>query len=403
MSHRVEAIVEPELLVWARKTSGLDTRAAAGKIGIAVETLEEWEEGESRPSVARLRSMASAYKRPLAIFYLPAPPTEYQPLTDYRRVPSAELGKVSAPLSAFIRRAHAIREAAMDLRALADEPTRPAPHINVPAKDSELFANAARALLDVPLDRQIQWKDPGRALNGWIHACTQLDVLVLQVQAIDRKEMRGMSIYETEMPIIALNGADSPRGKVFTLAHEFAHLLLHNNGLCDVLPRRASNRPSDVTEIFCNRVAAALLLPADRFGNDALVSSPPSDGRWPEGTIDTLSGRYCVSREVVVRRLYTLKLTTWDFLQEKQAEYAAAYEGYRERLRRKRKESGKKSGPPFYRMKVRDLSRGFVESSLEAYHRRAITGSDLTEYLEIKTNQIGKLETELAQTHPFSE
>jgi hypothetical protein len=49
-------------------------------------------------------------------------------------------------------------------------------------------------------------------------------------------------------------------------------------------------------------------------------------------------------------------------------------------------------------MKVRDLGRGFIESSLDAYHRRAITGSDLTEFLEIKVSQVPKLEAELAAT-----
>jgi hypothetical protein len=50
------------------------------------------------------------------------------------------------------------------------------------------------------------------------------------------------------------------------------------------------------------------------------------------------------------------------------------------------------------RMKVRDLGHGFIESALDAYHRRAITGSDLSEYLEIKLNRLPKLEAELAAT-----
>ncbi len=49
-------------------------------------------------------------------------------------------------------------------------------------------------------------------------------------------------------------------------------------------------------------------------------------------------------------------------------------------------------------MKVRDLGRGFIESALDAYHRRAITGSDLSEFLEIKVSQVPKLEAELAAT-----
>jgi hypothetical protein len=64
---------------------------------------------------------------PVAIFYLPEPPLDFQPLRDYRRVPEAQLGQLSPELLAVIRRAHAVREAALELRELADEPVRPAP------------------------------------------------------------------------------------------------------------------------------------------------------------------------------------------------------------------------------------------------------------------------------------
>lgn len=98
-----------------------------------------------------------------------------------------------------------------------------------------------------------------------------------------------------------------------------------------------------------------------------------------------------------MRRLYTLGLTDWTFLQQKQGEYRAAYEAWREEQARKRREEAK-GGPTFYRMKVRDLGRGFIESAVDAYQRRVITGSDLSEFLEIKLNQLPALQAELAQT-----
>jgi hypothetical protein len=49
-------------------------------------------------------------------------------------------------------------------------------------------------------------------------------------------------------------------------------------------------------------------------------------------------------------------------------------------------------------MKVRDLGRGFIESAVDAYQRRAITGSDLSEFLEIKLNRLPALQAELALT-----
>ena len=51
MAERVEALVEPELLVWARKKSGYEVDVAAGKASVSPASLAAWENGERRPSV----------------------------------------------------------------------------------------------------------------------------------------------------------------------------------------------------------------------------------------------------------------------------------------------------------------------------------------------------------------
>jgi Zn-dependent peptidase ImmA (M78 family) len=398
MARTAEALIDPALLVWARRSSGVDLEAAAKRAGVDAARLELWEAGEARPTVAQLRQLARLYKRPLAIFYLPEPPTDFLPLRDYRRLPDAEVGHLSPALTAAIRRARAIRDAALELREETEELVASAPRIDIPQRDAELLAGEARKLLGVSLPQQRSWKDPGRALNGWIDAVSRLDVLVLQVQSIPLEEMRGFSISEKRMPVVVLNGADFPRGRIFTLLHEVAHLLLNADGVCDVLPRRQAQRPTDEVEILCNQVAAATLMPAAAFQAEPAVRRGAAGGEWSDDVLGVLAERYTTSREAVVRRLFTLGLTDWDYLQRKRAEYAAAYEAARDEQRRRRREEAQSGGPTFYRMKVRDLGRPFIESALDAYHRRAITGSDLSEYLEIKVGQVPKLEAELALT-----
>ncbi len=398
MTRTPDALIKPELLVWARQSAGFSLDAAAAKLRVSEDRLRSWETDEARPTIAQLRTAARVYKRPLAIFYLPEPPLDFQPLRDYRRVPDAELGQLSPGLLAVIRRAHAVREAALELRELADEPVGPAPKLDKETSDPERYGAAARVLLGVTLAQQAAWSGPHRALNAWREAVSGLDVLVLQAQSIPVQEMRGFSISMDRLPVVVLNGGDFPRGRIFTLLHEFAHVLLHADGVCDVLPRRQARRPTDEIEIFCNQVAAAALMPLDTFRAEPALQNPPADGRWSEDTIRGLSEKYSASQEAVVRRLHSVGLADWDFLQEKEAEYRAAFREFREEQRRKRHEEQRSGGPGPYRMKVRDLGRGFIESALDAYHRRAITGSDLSEYLEIKLNRLPKLEAELAAT-----
>jgi transcriptional regulator with XRE-family HTH domain len=135
MARTPPALVEPALLSWARASAGLTVEEAAKKLDQPPDRLAAWEAGDERPSVAQLRAAARVYKRPLAVFYLPEPPRDFQPLRDFRRVPDAEAGRLSPELRDTIRRAYTQREAALELRELADEPTRPTPTLDLAPQD----------------------------------------------------------------------------------------------------------------------------------------------------------------------------------------------------------------------------------------------------------------------------
>lgn len=115
-------------------------------------------------------------------------------------------------------------------------------------------------------------------------------------------------------------------------------------------------------------------------------------GDWPESTLRALSERYGVSREVVVRRLYSLGLTTWECMRAKTDEYRAAHEEWRSREREK-----KKGGPGWHQIHVRDLGRPYVRLALDAYYRDDINASELAGYLEVKLNKLAALEEELVR------
>lgn len=390
MARTAEAIVTPGLLVWAREDLGLGVAAAAKKIGVSEERLLAWEAGDARPSVAQLRKAASVYKRPLAVFYLPEPPRGFRALSDFRRIAGVQPGAASPELRLAIRRARAQRDAWVQLRGLLEEPVADAPRLPDVHGDPDAFGAAARALLEVPLDVQYGWSDERRALNGWIEALEALDILVLHAQCVSLREMRGFSLSDGSAPVIVLNGADSARGRIFTALHEFAHVLLSDTGLCDLHDGRDADATDDV-EVFCNRAAAAMLLPAERLRAEPALSRPAAGGRWEDTAIRELADRYSVSQEVLLRRLFTMGLTTWDFLQAKVRAYSAAY-----RLQRER-EADKPGGPSWYRIHLRDLGRDYTRTALDAYHRSEITSSELSDYLEVKLNKLPKLEEELAR------
>lgn len=67
MARTPDALIKPDLLVWARQSAGFSLDAAAVKLRIPEERLRSWEAGETRPTIAQLRMAANVYKRPLAI------------------------------------------------------------------------------------------------------------------------------------------------------------------------------------------------------------------------------------------------------------------------------------------------------------------------------------------------
>ncbi|OQY70550.1 MAG: hypothetical protein B6D45_11060, partial [Ignavibacteriales bacterium UTCHB3] len=79
-----KAFVTPELLVWARTTAKFSEEKAAEKLKISVEKLKRIESGEETPSFSLAEKMSKLYRRPLAVFYLPEPPKDFDTLRDFR-------------------------------------------------------------------------------------------------------------------------------------------------------------------------------------------------------------------------------------------------------------------------------------------------------------------------------
>ncbi len=387
---RIEALVKPELLVWARESAGLSVEIAAKKAQVKPEQLEAWEQGELRPSIPQLRKLGRAYKRPLAVFYLQRPPKTFQAMHDFRRRPGEVAGIESPELRLEIRKAHYRREIAIELfRMLREQP----PAFDVAAsidEDPEIVAERARAALGITLEEQSRWREPYKALRNWRAALERLGILVFQASGIDHNEMRGFSISETPLPTLVVNVKDRPRGRIFTMAHELAHLMLRDAGLCD-LTEEASRPPEELRiEIFCNHVAGAVLVPRELLLSEEIVQQKGRRAEWADQEIEWLVRRYQVSREAMLRRLLICGRTTEGFYKQKRKEFLAAYE----------EDAGKERGG-FSLPDSKALSQTghlFARLVLEGFHQEVITSSDVSDYLEVRLKWMPKIEQAVFST-----
>ena len=135
------APITPSVLKWARLSIGVSPEDAAQRAGVTVERLASWESGAAEPTVAKLRQLATLYQRPLALFFLPEPPVDFDALRDFRRLPGKPDHAWSRPLHKVYRRAVLQQEVTAELRE-EEESQVPA---TVPALDLSVDPEEAGA------------------------------------------------------------------------------------------------------------------------------------------------------------------------------------------------------------------------------------------------------------------
>src|SRR5437867_7416822 len=179
-SARLFALVQPELLTWARETAGMAVELAARRLGVKSDRLQDWEAGRLRPTVPQLRNAARVYKRPLAVFFMSRPPVDPAALHDFRRFPNEDVPPLSTALAFAMRRARRRRRVALELLDELGLPPQPLSLRTSVRDDPDGIADRVRAFLVVSVTDQRQWRSESAALSGWISAVEARDVLVFQ-------------------------------------------------------------------------------------------------------------------------------------------------------------------------------------------------------------------------------
>jgi len=385
---RIEAFITPALMMWARERAGLSPEEAARRFGKTADVLQAWEDGAKRPTMNQARDLALLYGQPLGVFYLEQPPKEPPPPTDYRGRGTIE--GYSPELLAQIRRAHALRDAAVDL---AEEDDHPFPPIPVRAKLGDAPAAVAariRAWLGAPVGLPKPWASAAEAFKWWRAQIEHRGVLVFIIRKIDQQDMSGFTLAFDTAPVVGINGSDGSSRKLFSLLHEIAHVALRTDGVSAIEGGFDVPSSSAKIEIFCNAVAAHALLPTDDIRRHPLVAErAAAHGRaWTDEDIRTIAGDFGVSQEVAYLRMIDIGVAD-----------RAAYARWRRLLSspKPEPEGRRKGGPDYYRLKIHDLGLPYLQRVFDAYHSKTITLADVCGYLGVRADTAHKLEAKVGQ------
>lgn len=378
--------VQAEMLRWARKTVGLPVAEVAQILKRPPEEIEAWESGEDAPSYPQLEKLAyQIYKRPLAVFFLPAPPEESMPQREFRTLPDADLQSLSRDTYLHIRRAHAYQIA---LKELYDghNPTDRCIWKTLSLSLSREIAEQAesiREFLGITFEDQVSWKNDDLALKQWRKSIEDSGVFIFKA-AFKQKDISGFCLIDEHLPVVYLNNSTTKTRQIFSLLHELAHLLLSMNGLSkfDTSYIDRLQQTEKRLERFCNAIAADVLIPASDFAEQEKLF-PANVEKASEEQFSSLANRYGVSREAVLRRFFDQGRVTASYYENKTKQWAA--------------QKGESSGGSWYLNQGAYISDRFAKEVIGRRYRHQITLEQAADFLGIKPRNFAGFEERILQ------
>ena len=378
---KIETIIAPDIIQWVRNRLNLSVDEFAKKMQVQAQRVIDWESGKTAITMKQAQDMASLSLLPLGLFFLNTPPKIDLELPDFRSVGNAFVTDASPELEATILAMQEKQAWYKDY--LLENGESPLPFIgSITTKTA--VKEAARKIRDLLFLAE----DIFDSVRNWTE---YMDVLIHQIEAagvlfirnsvvgnntarkLDTDEFRGFVLVDQYAPLIFINGKDSKNAQIFTLIHEFTHLLLGKSGLVDV---NMISESGNSVEKYCNRVAAEFLVPEDSFRNAfSLVGQ-----NAPEKIISELAQKFKVSKFVAIARCRELSLLNREVTDSLWAQENA----WLKKQKDKQKENG--GGDFFAALKYR-VGQLFAQTIISNLLEHKISFSDAYHLLNIRDHK----------------
>jgi Zn-dependent peptidase ImmA (M78 family)/transcriptional regulator with XRE-family HTH domain len=387
-----KAYITPNVLKWARESARMTEETAAAKVSVKVDRLKEWEAGTSQPTIKQAQTLAKAYKRPFALFFLPEIPRDFQPLQDFRKSGSKSLTTSSIFIIREIQQKQAWisdvysenQEEKLDFVgrfSIEDDPQSVAKDIL-----DTLKINPALYKTDNPIK---EWIDAAES-NGIFVSRTSFIHSRLK---LDSEELQGFAIADAHAPFVFVNSDDWNAPQLFTLVHELAHIWIAETGISnEVEPDLKQKDKFHPVELFCNEVAANALMPKEIILNFDSASFNNSKD------VFKVAKQLGVSSFALLVRALNLNIISLPIYQKlkKQADIDFAEYLKREAEKKaKQKEKDKQGGPNYFLLQLNRNSRLFTQTVLDAFRGGFIEPTLASNLLNVQVNKFSKLESQL--------
>ena len=301
--------ITAEVLVWARRSCGLTSRGAAALLKVDERELATWEDQGREFKIGELRQLARRYKRPMIALVRPQAPELPEPPEQFRTITGGVPDDLSITAMLAIRDARRIQDIASEMVSQDRTLFTPA-RFGHAAWDAEVASEVAlfeRDALGVQTREQFRWYSPNQAFNAWRGRLQAMGILVL-VKSMPFVDCRGFSLSdEGKVPVVVVNQRENDEAKIFTLAHEYGHLMAARTGVC--LEHEGNQQGErERIEVWCNAFAGTMIAP------EIEVERAVRGRSLDDALITSLAAQFNVNRPVIAIRLRNLQLVNQQFV-----------------------------------------------------------------------------------------
>ena len=372
--------VKPDVLKWAINSSGWKPEEVSKKLQINPNVLNSWLSGEAKPNIKQLDEFAFIVKRPLAAFFLKEPPQEKPAPKDYRMLPGKE-GKFDKKTILAIRRARKLQKISKELSDNINTNLAKLTKTVNSSEDPKIIAEKFRAEFKFYEALQRKFKTSYDLFNFLRDIIEDRNIIVFQI-SMPIEDARGFTLVDDSPAIIVVNSKDQIEARIFTLMHEFGHVLLNESGVS--MPENALFIKNVAgVEKWCNDFSSAFLLP-ELLAKKEFTSNKKE--LIETKTLNSLSRAYKVSKAMLLYNMSKLGYIS-------QNEYNSVIERFKpEVLKPKAKEKKKGFGKnPADKKCVSEKGQKFVSLVSHNVDKGFITHSEALDYLSIKSKNLDKV------------
>jgi Zn-dependent peptidase ImmA (M78 family) len=382
------AYITPKVLKWSRETARMTLEAAASKVsGLTPEKLEEWEKGESLPTIKQAEALAKAYRRPFALFFLPDIPRDFQTLQDFRRKTAKPLGTASI----FIIREIQQKQAWIS-EMLQDNADNALSFVGRFTIRNNPQAVANDILETLKIDPQNYNTD--YPIKEWIDKAEKHGIFISRTSFIhshlklDSEEMQGFAIADKHAPFVFINSEDWDAPQLFTIVHELVHIWIAASGISNEIESGMQDAAElNPIELFCNEVTALALMPTEvmrSFGRTTFSTSTD---------IFKAAKKMGVSSYALLVRAYKMQLVSIDKYRKLKADIESDFRAFIQREdEKKARQKQKEGGPSPYLLRLNKNGRLFTQLVLDSFRGGLIEATMASNLLNTQVNNFPKLE-----------